>query len=305
MTSKFVSRLINDSASPSVYETIRQGDVDGGIASFGNDPCLDLDEENLGGHYHDEELAEALADAESVSCSRFQDGSLGHHPVNSVKGKEPERSHLCNVKSATGGNYDNAGTDSEDDNDDDDDVPPSLLVEGGKTFSMHELPPRPSEIHEHVIQINEQGRRPGSSHRTANPRWKDGSPSLSVPPVLGGGLATANPRDKAMWRWTNVENLDNFLMEVYTYFRDNGIQSICLRRFLNLLTLAFVVGFSTFLVNCIDYRAIPHSKLMPEIVVPKCAAMMSGWSNFLVWLFALLWIGKAFQYSLDMLDPKY
>lgn len=65
-------------------------------------------------------------------------------------------------------------------------------------------------------------------------------------------------------------------------------------------TLAFVVGFSTFLLNCIDYRAIPHSKSMPEIMIPKCASRMSGWSNLLVWLFSLFWIGKAFQYSLDV-----
>jgi autophagy-related protein 9 len=38
-----------------------------------------------------------------------------------------------------------------------------------------------------------------------------------------------------MWRWANVEDLDNFLKDVYTYFLGNGIWSILLTRVLNLL----------------------------------------------------------------------
>lgn len=38
---------------------------------------------------------------------------------------------------------------------------------------------------------------------------------------------------------------------------------------------------------------------MSEILVPKCAQSMSGSANFLIWLFAFLWICKLFQYFLD------
>jgi autophagy-related protein 9 len=48
-------------------------------------------------------------------------------------------------------------------------------------------------------------------------------------------LASASPKDKAMWRWANVENLDNFLKEVYVYYLGNGIWCILLSRTLNLL----------------------------------------------------------------------
>ncbi|KAI5305697.1 hypothetical protein KEM56_003605 [Ascosphaera pollenicola] len=246
MTSKFMSRLVNTSASPSVYETIRQDDKERQTAT-GGDPYLDLDEENLGGQYHDEELAEALADTETetTSVSRAQE-DVPRHVFRSAKGKGPEHNRQNYAGMSSVGDYNHIDAEADDD---DDEVPPSLLVEGDKTFAMHDLPPRPSEIHEHIININNPADKPGPSQRAPHLRWQDGGPTLSVPPVLGGGLAAADPRDKAMWRWTNVENLDNYLMEVYAYFQGNGIRSICLRRLLNLF---------------------------------------------------LFWIGKAFQYTLDV-----
>jgi len=44
-----------------------------------------------------------------------------------------------------------------------------------------------------------------------------------------------HPKEQAMWRWANVENLDNFLKDVYDYFLGNGIKCILLGRVLNLL----------------------------------------------------------------------
>jgi autophagy-related protein 9 len=56
-------------------------------------------------------------------------------------------------------------------------------------------------------------------------RWSLGLPNLN----------TVDPKEKAMWMWANVENLDNFLKDVYTYFLGNGIWSILLNRVLSLL----------------------------------------------------------------------
>ncbi|OAX81033.1 hypothetical protein ACJ72_04627 [Emergomyces africanus] len=103
-----------------------------------------------------------------------------------------------------------------------------------------------------------------------------------------------------MWRWANVENLDNFLADVYDYFLGNGIKSILLSRVLNLLTLAFVVGFTVFLTSCIDYRLVPHGKTMSDIVVPHCVQEMSASSTFLLWLFSIFWIYQAVRYILDL-----
>lgn len=69
---------------------------------------------------------------------------------------------------------------------------------------------------------------------------------------------------------------------------------------MNNSTLAFVVGFSTFLTSCINFKKVPSSKHMSEILVPKCAKNMSGSANLLIWLFVFLWICKLFQYFLDI-----
>ena len=39
---------------------------------------------------------------------------------------------------------------------------------------------------------------------------------------------------------------------------------------------------------------------MSEILIPQCTKKMSGTTNLLIWLFAFLWIGKLFQYILDI-----
>jgi autophagy-related protein 9 len=41
--------------------------------------------------------------------------------------------------------------------------------------------------------------------------------------------------DRTMWRWANVENMDNFFERVYEYYNGKGIYCILLARFLNLL----------------------------------------------------------------------
>lgn len=38
---------------------------------------------------------------------------------------------------------------------------------------------------------------------------------------------------------------------------------------------------------------------MREIVIPQCTKKMSGSTNFLIWLFAFLWVCKVFQYGYD------
>ncbi|KAJ5454589.1 Autophagy-related protein 9 [Penicillium daleae] len=118
-------------------------------------------------------------------------------------------------------------------------------------------------------------------------------------------LSNTDPKKKAMWRWANVENLDNFLKDVYTYFLGNGFWSILLSRSLNLLTFAFVVGFTTFLTNCVDYHKVRGSKSLDEILVPKCTSKMSGSATFLLWLLSFFWISKLFQLLLDIRRLKH
>lgn len=41
--------------------------------------------------------------------------------------------------------------------------------------------------------------------------------------------------DRTMWRWANVENMDNFFQRVYEYYEGKGIYCILLARLFNLL----------------------------------------------------------------------
>ena len=102
-----------------------------------------------------------------------------------------------------------------------------------------------------------------------------------------------------MWRWTNVQNLDNFLNDVYNYYIGKGIWSILLARVLNLLTTAFVVGFVTFLMSCVNYSLIPKSKKLDEILIPKCTNNMPFILNVLLWLFCVWWFLDVFNLFFD------
>lgn len=66
-----------------------------------------------------------------------------------------------------------------------------------------------------------------------------------------------------------------------------------------------MVGFTTFLTNCVDYHKVRGSKALDEILVPKCTSKMSGSATFLLWLFSFFWIGKLFQYLLDIRRLKH
>ncbi|KAI9881856.1 MAG: autophagy protein atg9, partial [Watsoniomyces obsoletus] len=109
------------------------------------------------------------------------------------------------------------------------------------------------------------------------------------------GVANADPREKALYRWTNVVNLDVFLQDVYLYYLLRGFWSILLRRLIGLVTVAFVVGFSLFLTQCIDYSSIKNSTEMFQILVPQCTRRMGFFANALLWGTTFTWICKACQ----------
>ena len=82
-------------------------------------------------------------------------------------------------------------------------------------------------------------------------------------------------RDRALWHWANMDDLDTFLRELYGYYVGKGFWCILLARLLHLLTIAFVLGFSTFLGGCIDYSAIRHDGELSEAIVPHCVTRLS------------------------------
>ncbi|KAJ5295879.1 hypothetical protein PENANT_c001G04133 [Penicillium antarcticum] len=308
MSSNILSRFLPPTGSPSVYETLRQQDADSESSDIEERAGLAMEDPQE--HFNDRELEEALADvrdSEITSPSALLSPKRSRKPPKertsppATRRRKPSRPRWMAQDLSPGYELD----------DNDEDVPQSLLVEENHEYAKSRLPPPPRSHNR-------------SDRRTASPdpsplnraRWNQqkappppqnfaGNPLGRLFAGQHPGLANVDPKKKAMWRWANVEDLDNFLKDVYTYFLGNGIWSILLTRVLNLLTFAFVVGFSTFLMNCIDYPKVRGSKSLNDILVPQCTAKMSGSSTFLLWLFSFFWIGKFFQYLLDIRRLKH
>lgn len=165
-------------------------------------------------------------------------------------------------------------------------VPESLLYEGmqGRATGEYtrELPPRPEETEQLAQQQV-------ADEATERRRMRE-----------LGRAAMVSSRERALWKWANVDNLDNFLHDVYGYFLGNGIYSILLSRMLNLLTMAFVTGFAFYLGACVNYGKLRHSTKLSQIQEPRCIAKLSSPAATVLWLLTLFWFIKLFQYISDI-----
>ena len=228
MASNILSRFLPPATgSPSVYETLRRHDHSSDQSDIEERAGMALDEENLGGGFQDYELNDALPHL----AARQMDLSI---PAKT------KRKALVTSKRAL---YNKARPQASPKlvapDDPDDEVPMSLLVEDEDDVVPAVEGRRPREILPPV---------PGPTTRGARAKWQatqaqhrlhsDLSPGVPNPTELsrrGHPLNMIDPKEKALWRWANVENLDNFLKDVYDYFLGNGIWCILLSRILNLL----------------------------------------------------------------------
>ncbi|KAF8643869.1 hypothetical protein AX16_008885 [Volvariella volvacea WC 439] len=180
----------------------------------------------------------------------------------------------------------------------------------GLTAARVSAPPRPSELEPDI----EMGNAPGPSAEKGGSGKGDtysyghgysggGSGHTSSDRARRGQslMRGLDPHQRALWDWVNVTNLDAFLQEVYNYYAGKGYWSIVLSRGLNLLTIGFVIGFSTFLFGCIDYPKIRHgqSTRLSDVVINKCILRFSGFTllffilftAFYVWQLVEFWFG--------------
>ncbi|TFY79404.1 hypothetical protein EWM64_g4608 [Hericium alpestre] len=162
---------------------------------------------------------------------------------------------------------------------------PSVLPPGigmGVDAPRISVPPRPSEI-------NADGYE-SSRHSPA--------PSQPAKPMRG-----LDAYERALWNWVNVYNLDAFLQEVYYYYEGKGIYSIALSRGLNLLTVGFVIAFSTFLLRCVDYSRIQPERIqrLSDVVVDRCVSRFSGFSFLFFVLFCAFYIWQIASYALSIM----
>lgn len=76
-------------------------------------------------------------------------------------------------------------------------------------------------------------------------------------------------------RWNHIENLDDFFTRVYHYHQRGGFVCMMVSDVLQLIQFIFVVGFSTFLLECVNYDILfanskndTHKVTIPEAVAP-------------------------------------
>lgn len=198
------------------------------------------------------------------------------------------------------------------DDDGDNEVPASLLIEPHERDTIH----RPQNTHSSRKTARPRNAPvPGPSTRRNREHWEATKTQQRLhqdDPLLGpsarnrgeprviGSTVIGTAKQKAEWRWANVDNLDNFIQNVYDYHRGNGFWCILLDRLLHLVEIGFIAVLLTFLTQCIDYSKIPDSKTMSQILVPQCTKKISGTWNFALWITAFYWVWKAIQVPLDL-----
>lgn len=287
--------------SRSFYKELR-GDTDGDLDIEGH-AGLDVDEENLQEQFQDYDLDHmpGLA-AEDSHATLDSNANLLKTPAGATPGPTGRRTHRGGIRQETSPRW--LGQDDDGDND----VPASLLV----------------EPHEVVAQSKGSGRRkpaaipsrqnaiPGPSSRRTHAQWEATQaqqrlhPADPVKPIrphakqYSRGLASNNEKEKALWRWVNVSNLDFFVQDVYYYYRGSGFWCIVCARALHLVESAFFAVFLTFLTQCVEYTKIPNSNSLKEVTIPQCTRKMSFMWNTGLWLYIFYFIWKTVQFTMDL-----
>ena len=190
---------------------------------------MDIDDENFGEHFEEQDLENLLADAASSHMTTESTAFIPQTP-NRRPDAPPTRA---------GPSQQQWRSPRRPLIDEDDDVPESLLLEGTrdtdnaakKGYGDGLPPPVPGPSTRRARKQWEATRNQQKLHdETRNdprvPRWE--APRGAAP-------LTMDPREKALWLWGNVVDVDAFLAEVYQYYTGYGIWSIVLRRVIRLL----------------------------------------------------------------------
>ncbi|KAI6245902.1 Autophagy-related protein [Erysiphe necator] len=253
----------------SIYEELRAHDADEHGSDIEAQTRLTLDEENLQLQGHELDYLNMTDDRESPnavesthlishsnSSSRAENVYKGENKITQPKWMIQSPRFLPD--------------------DGDEDVPASLLVEEQEMTgpsTIKNISKKPTKAKKHSAQWEFS---PTQKKMQAN---IIGKPSRKI------GFVTSNAREKALWHWINITNLDNFIRDLYDYYTGAGIWCILLERTLNLVQVVFVASFTTFLTQCVEFQNIPGSKKLSEILVPQCTKKISGIASLAIWLF--------------------
>ncbi|ETN77627.1 autophagy protein Apg9 [Necator americanus] len=92
---------------------------------------------------------------------------------------------------------------------------------------------------------------PPSTHVVGSSRHDEANPT---PPAMS---SSSRRNDH---RWDHIDNLDRFFTLVYEYHQGGGFVTIAVKKVFGLAQFVFVVTFSTFFMQCIDYDVLFANK---------------------------------------------
>ena len=116
------------------------------------------------------------------------------------------------------------------------------------------------------------------------------------------------PKERALYFWANITNMDEFLSDVYYYYRGKGLLNIVLTRIIDLVILVFIIAFTIFLKWGIDYNQFmqihhhddePHLTLSDLIIPHFYTTKVPFFVKFLVFGFSIYVILRSIQLYFD------
>ncbi|KAG9355829.1 hypothetical protein JZ751_000671 [Albula glossodonta] len=123
--------------------------------------------------------------------------------------------------------------------------------------------------------------------------------------------------------WHHIKNLDNFFTRIYHFHQKNGFACMMLSEFFELVQFLFVVTFTTFLFNCVEYdvlfanRAVNHTThsqnpldrnkvTLPDAILPsqQCTQRIqeNSWIIFLLIMAATFWVYRLIKVFCNILS---
>ena len=124
------------------------------------------------------------------------------------------------------------------------------------------------------------------------------APGMTSSPHVGRG--------PILRRFLTITNWDEFFERMYAYYTGHGFVSIALARVFNLLTAAFVIGFSTFLIGCIDHQSLAQGKRhLGEVVVSQCLGQLHAFHWMAILVFSCFWMWELVQLIKDLAPLRH
>jgi autophagy-related protein 9 len=76
-----------------------------------------------------------------------------------------------------------------------------------------------------------------------------------------GGVIIHTVPEESKSRWSHIDDLDSFFKNVYTYHQKSGFKVMLVQRTSELLQVLFILFFTVYLANCVNYDVLFNNKL--------------------------------------------